>query len=539
MMNNFFKIVLIFILSINVTLAEVTIVPEGISAIYGPKMAIDTPTYSQFKGVIFKPFCFGQNNRRTNNPLDPKGHVVSTVTIDSQSYDIKFSSSLIKKRAVINSDDKSVYMIKMHNSCYSFCSKNPALCKEGNLDLGNSALETSLDTFSSRMREGLKVDKSVISGQLLLSDIMGIYKKWFIGHTYHPCSEHSINTNHVMDTSLKVKDYCLNTGSALGSCFRERMCEVSCAPYGSSVLSNKSLFFFSKVETYSSCMSDCKGKVAAASEGKGVCYVRPAKNNKADPSGYTEIDEMDCKTNNVSVALADSKISPDSKIKISHYQVNGKTGKPFTFYGFDGPMPDPKDRIRGSNAMALIQSEFPGQDGYCGGYHSPLMAFFDTRRPLFSSHSDLLFREKDGRITTWTEKNHPGYFVALLDKGSGAKKGIYRADQLFGNHDTSDGFEAMERIDSNLDGVIDRKDEDFNRLVLWKDKNGDSRSQPDELRRLSEFKIEKFDLVNRDETYRFTYGERAVARGRSLFSYSQKNNRRVGFLVDIFLSELN
>lgn len=506
---------------------------------YGPKMAIDTPTYSEFKGIVFKPYCYGQNNRRTNNPLDPSGNVVSTVTIDSQSYDIKFSSGLIKKRAVINSDDKSVYMIKMRNSCYSFCAKNPSLCKEGNLNLSDSTIETSLDTFESRMKEAINVDKSTVTGQLLLSDIMGIYRGWFLGHQYHPCSEYSVNTNHVMDTSLKVKDYCLDSGSDLGTCFRNRMCEVSCGPYGSSIIGTKSFFFFSKVETYSSCLSDCKGKVSAASEGSGKCYIRSAKSNKEDNSGYTEISELDCKTNNISINLPDVKISGSSKIQVSHYQVNGKTGKPYTYYGFDGPMPDPKDRIKASNAMALIQSEFPGQDGFCGGYHSPLMVFFNHKRPRFSSHSDLLFREKDGRITTWPERNHPGYFLALLDEGGEARKGIYRANQLFGNHDTFDGFEAIERIDSNLDGMIDRRDRAFERLVLWKDINGDSRSQPNEIKKLSEFNINKFDIVNRDDSYKFAFGERAVARGRSLFKYKSEKSEKIGFLVDIFLSELN
>lgn len=124
-----------------------------------------------------------------------------------------------------------------------------------------------------------------------------------------------------------------------------------------------------------------------------------------------------------------------------------------------------------------IQASFPGQTGFCGGFWSPLMVFFDDKRPKFTNISDFPLN-LIGK-THWPEAKSPGYWIAIDQDGSGK---IDQRHELFGQYkDFKNGFEALRDLDTNKDGVIDAKDKDFSKLVLWNDKNGDGKSQKTEL----------------------------------------------------------
>lgn len=113
-----------------------------------------------------------------------------------------------------------------------------------------------------------------------------------------------------------------------------------------------------------------------------------------------------------------------------------------------------------------VETSFPGQEGFCGGYHSPLMVFLDEKIPKFENIVD--FNMGHGLKTYWPEKNHPGYFLALPKKGK-----VNSNKDLFGESaDHPNGFDSLAVHDLNKDGVIDRKDPVFAKLVLWKDKGG-------------------------------------------------------------------
>src|SRR5207253_11090393 len=118
-----------------------------------------------------------------------------------------------------------------------------------------------------------------------------------------------------------------------------------------------------------------------------------------------------------------------------------------------------------------INVSYPGQTGFCGGYWSPLMVFFDDQRPNFDNSSK--FPLNPGGETMWPKADHPGWFVSLDRDGNGL---IDKKNELFGENEaeaTANGFDALKKLDSNKDGVIDAKDKEFKNLVLWKDKNGD------------------------------------------------------------------
>jgi cold shock CspA family protein len=123
----------------------------------------------------------------------------------------------------------------------------------------------------------------------------------------------------------------------------------------------------------------------------------------------------------------------------------------------------------------------------------------------------VLDMDKDGFISTTSLSDSNAYFdltgdgikekvgwiqandgLVAYDKNSNGK--IDGIDEVFGNLTTS-GFEELQQlIDSNHDGVIDRKDELYSRLKVWHDANGDGTSQADELVSLKDEGVTSINL---------------------------------------------
>ena len=179
---------------------------------------------------------------------------------------------------------------------------------------------------------------------------------------------------------------------------------------------------------------------------------------------------------------------------------------------------------------------YPGQDGFCGGYHSPLMFFFSSARPAFTGSSKLMRAKRGGGMTFWVEKNHQGYFLAKLDSKN-RSKGIYRANQLFGDEKYfQNGFSALSMHDSNGDYQIDKRDKVWKDLVLWKDKDSNSRSSKGELHSLSSLGVTKIDL-RYNHNFQRSYADRATAIGKSSFDYRRGKSTSKGVVIDIFFRE--
>jgi len=132
-----------------------------------------------------------------------------------------------------------------------------------------------------------------------------------------------------------------------------------------------------------------------------------------------------------------------------------------------------------------LSASFPGQTGFCGGCWSPLMVFLDESRPKFTQVVD--FPLNTIGKTDWPEQNSPGYRIAIdLDRSWAIDPRL----ELFGQiAEIQNGFEALKKLDSNRDGLIDIKDKHFNKLILWQDKNGDGKSHKIEMQPL--FKLLK------------------------------------------------
>lgn len=228
-----------------------------------------------------------------------------------------------------------------------------------------------------------------------------------------------------------------------------------------------------------------------------------------------------------------------------------QSGTPYDSYkqftGYNGVMSSNKVSYFVSKApgagddaipAVIVDAQMPGQDGYCGGYHSPLMVFFDYKHPQYSNKSDFLKRFDEGTETYWPEANHYGFFLAQVDVKN-PDKGIWTKGQLFGdNYKSYTGFDFLKEHDSNHDGKINSKDDIWSRLVLWKDKNGDGHGTKDELVKLSDKGIFEISLEV-DESYGYQVADRAQHVGKSVFKYKKGNKVAIGDVTDVYFADAN
>ncbi|MFZ4650640.1 MAG: Ig-like domain-containing protein [Rubrivivax sp.] len=125
-------------------------------------------------------------------------------------------------------------------------------------------------------------------------------------------------------------------------------------------------------------------------------------------------------------------------------------------------------------------------------------------------------------------------FLALDRDGDGA---ITSGRELFGNATpgpdgtpAAHGFEALAALDSNRDGSIDAADEAWGALRLWRDTNGDARSQPEELLRLQDAGVLRIDLAQSDALPFWQHGNLVAEQGRFL-----RHDGSAALVADVWL----
>ena len=119
-------------------------------------------------------------------------------------------------------------------------------------------------------------------------------------------------------------------------------------------------------------------------------------------------------------------------------------------------------------------------------------------------------------------------FLAIDRNGNGV---IDSGKELFGDQNGArNGFEELRKLDVDGNGVIDRRDPDFHRLLLWRD-NGNGITEPGELISLAEAGIESISL-NYREVRQAASGGNTLAQVAS-FTWS---DGRTGFAADALLN---
>lgn len=260
--------------------------------------------------------------------------------------------------------------------------------------------------------------------------------------------------------------------------------------------------------------------------------------------GGTEVAnaEIVASANSIQIKINDSLDSLSSKVAVRHGKITvpKPPGHRTSFTQGGRGLAAVRELESFDEASAYrsftAQVKFPGSEGFCGGYYSPLMFFFDKQVPKFDGVSLFpLYGVKEGTRVNWPEQNAPGYFLTKLNKGEQVSKN----SQLFGQDDKHEnGFLALGVHDKNKDGVIDAKDEVFASLQLWNDKNGDGQSDASELHSLKSRGIASISLKysTRDVT---KFENRARAREKSKFTYVENGKTKTGDVFDVWLSPLD
>lgn len=119
-------------------------------------------------------------------------------------------------------------------------------------------------------------------------------------------------------------------------------------------------------------------------------------------------------------------------------------------------------------------------------------------------------------------------FLALDRNANGA---IDDGTELFGDHHGAEnGIEELRKFDNNRDGFIDANDAVFRQLRLFVDKNGDGKSQEDELLTLEEQNITKISLASRQENQRIAGNYLAAS------AYYQRNDGSRNAVGELYLN---
>lgn len=229
---------------------------------------------------------------------------------------------------------------------------------------------------------------------------------------------------------------------------------------------------------------------------------------------------------------------------ISFVQIMPAGASQQQYMGWNGPLTSSVRWYVAENGQTVtVYAAFPGQNGFCGGYFSPLMLKFNNTEvlPKMKAHSKFPLYEQDIKNPpdiSWPsfEKNEDVYFLAV-DKNNNGK--VDSGAELFGDiNGFDDGFANLAIHDENKDGVIDAKDPVFEKLVLWKDSNHDGISQASELKKLKDMGVLsislKFQKVMRD------VGPDAKIMGPGEFSYIDKKGKsQTGSVWDVYVKKVS
>lgn len=232
--------------------------------------------------------------------------------------------------------------------------------------------------------------------------------------------------------------------------------------------------------------------------------------------------------------LSDLNTKAEFLSNISFRQTVPDSQDPVDFMAFTGPITGANNWYVSENGKTLTMLvSFPGENGYCGGFFSPLILKFDgDDMPTVDKSSRFpLFGRAKHKIS-WPSFAGEVYFLAL-DRNRNGK--IDGGRELFGDiNKFPDGFKNLAIYDLNKDGVIDEKDPIFNKLLLWRDKNHDGISSASEIKTLKDMGVISIPLTYDGTLQSLNANAKVIGPGE--FTYKKKNGEvNKGRVWDIFL----
>lgn len=205
-----------------------------------------------------------------------------------------------------------------------------------------------------------------------------------------------------------------------------------------------------------------------------------------------------------------------------------------------------ENRLRRDPVLQCYElgGEWDGWDCYLP--NSPLIV--DTQHDgykLTNVADGVLFDlDADGspERVAWTEADSDDAFLAMDRNGNGR---IDDGSELFGNFTpayndrrdvtTANGFDALRFLQSSTygvslpDGVIDSADAAFSRLLLWRDRNHNGISEPDELEPLSTSGLRAIHTDYKTSSKKDRHGNEFRQRAKGVFADGEF------FIYDVWL----
>lgn len=194
------------------------------------------------------------------------------------------------------------------------------------------------------------------------------------------------------------------------------------------------------------------------------------------------------------------------------------------------PDPDPNTEA-GCDALG---GEYFWDGDHCVPLNCPIIISRDGEYHLTSPSDGVLFDlDADGipeRIA-WTQAGSDDAFLALDRNGNGR---IDDGSELFGNRSpayanrsdvrAANGFVALNFLESpsygpsRFDQVIDPRDAVFSRLLLWRDKNHNGISEPEELELVADSGIAAIPTDAKENRRTDKYGNEFRLKGRTVWT---------------------
>ncbi|WP_438010674.1 calcium-binding protein [Sorangium sp. So ce321] len=171
---------------------------------------------------------------------------------------------------------------------------------------------------------------------------------------------------------------------------------------------------------------------------------------------------------------------------------------------------------------------------------TPLVLSFDNRSVEFTAGAGAAFDLTGTGVchaSDWPTSATP--WLALDRDGDGVIRDggelFGSATRLEGGGFAKNGFEALRDLDADHNGVFDKQDPAFARVVVWSDRNLDRTSEPSEIKPLEAIGLTSIDLHDSRDM-------RCDARGncegeRSAFAFTDAaGTARRGTVIDVYMS---
>lgn len=167
---------------------------------------------------------------------------------------------------------------------------------------------------------------------------------------------------------------------------------------------------------------------------------------------------------------------------------------------------------------------------------TPLVLSFDDAKVKYDATSRLFSFQPGNPV----QSDWPSAVTPWLVRDVNGNGRIDDGSELFGSNTKTaagvakHGFEALAALDGNGDGTLDAKDPLFISVQVWRDVNGDRRSQPSELTSLAAERVDALSLGFTTEPRCDLGGN--CERERSTFTWRRADGAmQQGSVIDVYL----